>query len=387
MCFERWQIRVVTGLLAGLSAGVTLLPGAESLEESRRELEGLSATEKLDLQQKEQRFTRLSPQEQDRLRKLHRDITQDAQAGHLQHLMEHYTRWLNTLPSGQRAEVLSLPPQERIAKIKQLMRQQATTGFGHLVSQELTDEDLEAILAWLDELVARREKELLAKNPQLEERLRPISDPRRRRMMLYWSLRFRSLRDVVPPDPDDLERLKEHLSPKARQAMEKAAAAGNLAELAQRWTQAALFSKKALPPVDPEELRRFYHEKLDARQREYLESLPAQRMQFVLTMMFYGQYAPPFGSGDPSKFRGPFGPRGFGTHKPPGDRPLGPNGSGKASSERPPGPGGFGFPRAPGAKPPFGREEHREPQPQEPAAKEDPAQQDTGTNKAPDAAD
>jgi hypothetical protein len=369
MCFERWQIRFLAGLLVSFNAGVKPLPGAESLDECRRELEGLSATEKLDLQQKEQRFARLSPQEQDRLRKLHRDITQDAESRHLQHVMDHYTRWLNMLPSGQRAEVLSLPPEERIAKIKELMRQQATTGFGHLVSQELTDDDLEAILAWLDELLARREKELLAKYPQLEERLHPISDPRRRRMTLYWSIRFRTMREVVRPDPGDLERLKERLSPKARQAMEKAAAAGNMAELAQRWISAALFSKKALPPVDPEELRRFYHEKLDARQREYLESLPARRMQFLLTMWFYGQYAPALGGGDPAKFRGPFGPRGFGTHKP--------------SGERPPGPGGPGFPRPPEAKPRAEREERREPPRQEPAAKGEPERSDSGTKQAP----
>jgi hypothetical protein len=291
-------------------------------EEDRRDLTHLSPQEKQDLQQKEQRFFRLPPDEQEQLRQLHRDLTLDPQAQHLEQVLERYTRWLNTLPSGQRAELLSLPAEERIAKIKQMLQQQETSRFGHFVTQELTDDDRRAILAWLDEMLTRREPELVAKYPGLEERLRLATDPWRRRMAILMTLRYTPLKDTLRPELPDLERLKDSLSPKARQLLEKAQGTSDMSELAQRWIYAALFSRQAIPPVDPEELRRFYDQKLDARQREYLESLPAERMQHELRRMFYAHRFQQFGGGGPPPFYRPgAGPRGFGPRKNSPDRP------------------------------------------------------------------
>jgi len=84
----------------------------------------MSATEKKELQQKQDRFHRLAREEQNRLRRLHQGMSEDPQADRLRSVMERYTSWLKTLPSGQRADLLGLPQNDRVAEIKRLIEEQ-----------------------------------------------------------------------------------------------------------------------------------------------------------------------------------------------------------------------------------------------------------------------
>jgi hypothetical protein len=309
-------------LLLGCGSGAA--DAGESPGVTRRGLEELSAAEKKELQQKQESFDRLPAQEQERLRKVHAEITADPQAGHLEHVLGHYARWLNTLPSGQRADLLSRPPEERLAEIKRLLRQQETARLSSLMAQELSEEDLAAILVWLDDLLGRREQEILAKFPQLEPRLRHIEDPKRRRLVMYWMVRHDgTAQNLLRAEPSDLELLKQRVSPKARQVLDKAHDPESVAKLAARWMQAAMFSKRAVPPVDPAELTRFYKEDLKPEDREYLESLPAERMQNELTHRYLTHRFRQSSTGEMSPFFRPGGgPRGFGPFSPPGNRPA-----------------------------------------------------------------
>ncbi len=310
------------GLLL-LGCAAHLAAADQAPDAIRSGLAKLSAAEKKELQQKQELFDRLPPQEQARLRKVHAEITGDQQADQLEKVLSHYARWLNTLPSGQRADLLSRPPEERLAEIKRLLRQQETARLSSLMTQELSEEDLAAILAWLDDLLGRREQDLIAKFPMLEPRLRQIEDPQRRRLTMYWMVRHGGATpDVLRPEPADLERLKERVSPKARQVLDKAHDPDSVAKLAARWMQAAMFSKRVVPPVDPSELTRFYKEELKPEDREYLESLPAERMQHELTRRYLAHRFRQSPNGEmPPFFRPGGGPRGFGPYPPPGARP------------------------------------------------------------------
>lgn len=319
-------------------------PSTAGSEDSRavvlERLDRMSAAEKKELQRKQQRFYGLSPEEQARLRKLHRDVSNDRQADQLRSVMERYASWLKTLPSGQRADLLSLPPKERIEMIKRLMQKQHTSRMRGMVAAELTDSDLGTIVQWMDDFVARHEQEILARMPMLKERMAQIEDPKRRRLLVQVALRFAGRKDVLRPGNEDIERLKNQLSASARQELDKAQQDGRLAELAQRWMRAAIFSKTISAPVDREELRRFYNEVVsrDPQTRERLENLRPEVMLAELTRMynahrfeqFFGGEKPPFGRpgsgwrgrgyrGRPGDRKPPFG----GLSRPPRDnRPL-----------------------------------------------------------------
>jgi hypothetical protein len=254
---------------------------------ARARVDKMSAEQKRALWQKRERFNRLSPQEQNRLRRLHHDISTHPEARRLQQVVTEYTAWLKTLSSGQRAELLGMAPSQRIAEIKRLLQEQEANQMRGFVAHELADEDLTAIIHWMDDLLERRQDELLRRAPVgMRQKLANIEEPQRRRMLIYWVLRRGPVRDMLHPKTEDVDRLKSRLSTRARKQLEEARQAGHLDGLMQRWMRAAVSSKKAAPTVEREQLREFYHKTIDAREREYLESLPPERMRFELIRMY-----------------------------------------------------------------------------------------------------
>ena len=275
-------------LMLLLGVGTTVAGSEESRAVVLERLDKMSAAEKKEVQRNQERFYNLPVEERDRLRKLHRDIALDQRADHLRGLMGRYTEWLRTLPSGQRADLLSLPPKDRIEKIKQLMQQQHTSRMRGIVAAELSDDDLRAIVKWMNDFVRRHEKEILDSMPMMKQRLAQIDDPRKRQLLIQVAIRMGGRKELPRPDDEDIERLKSQLSPKARQQLDTAQQDGHLTELAQRWMRAAMYSRRQTPAVDRDELRKFYNEvaSQDPQKREYLESLPPERMLAELTRMY-----------------------------------------------------------------------------------------------------
>lgn len=357
-----WLLILAWALLPALG-----LQADEDLAARRREVASMTPAQRKDLQNKLDRFSQLSPEDQQRLRALHAEIVSASDGEHLQRLLERYTRWLGTLPSGQRADLLSRPPEERLAEIKRLVRQQEAERLGNLLAQELSEQDYATLMSWLDELIQRRERDLLAKFPFLEERLKSIQDPKWRRWTIYFSLRHGPSKDALKPDAADLARLKEQLSPKARQLLDKAHSADNMTDILERWMQAAAFSKRRFAPVAKEELRKFYREKIEPRERERLESLPPEVMQRELTRLYHAQRlqqsfegpGPMFPFGGPGPGAGP-NKHGRGPFRKPGE---------SGSDERAP----QSFkPQPPREKPNEPRSETEEPRPAPPPPRSSP---------------
>ncbi|MBC8871248.1 MAG: hypothetical protein H8E44_17620 [Planctomycetes bacterium] len=271
-----------------LCVGAAMAGSEESRAVVLDRLDKMSAAEKKEVQRNQERFYNLPVEERERLRRLHRDIAVDQRAEHLRGLMERYAEWLKTLPSGQRADLLSLPPKDRIEKIKRLMQQQHTSRMRGIVAAELSDEDLGAIVKWMNDFVRRHEKEILDSMPMMKQRLAQIDDQNKRELLIQVAFRIGNRKDALKPDREDIERLKSQLSLKARQQLDKAQQDGHLTELAQRWMRAAMYSRRLAPAVDRDELRKFYNEvaSQDPQKREYLESLPPERMLAELTRMY-----------------------------------------------------------------------------------------------------
>ncbi len=269
-------------------------------EQARRErVEKMSIEEKEELRQKQERFVSLTEQEQQRIRQLHEDLTTREDADKLRGVLERYHAWLTTLSSAERAELLSLPTDQRIERIKKMMQKQEDERFKKEVSDKLTGEDREAIMKWLLAFVDAHRQEVLDALPA--DRRPPEAG---------WPLMFTMLRGwgsgdlkMPRPNPEDVQELINSLSPSAQETIKNVREPQKRMEVAQRWIRAAFESRRwrAPPPVSREELRKFYAEKLSASERERLEALTPEEMQNALQRAYYEQQF---------RGRGGFGPGG-----------------------------------------------------------------------------
>ena len=285
------QSGAVSLLLAAL--GLLLLPAVASADlttrnDRRLRLKQMPATEKAELLRKKERFERLPEQEQIRLRKLQMAIQANPRSTRLHQVMVRYHEWLKTLPSGQRTELLSLPAHARLEEIKRAVKQQERQQFNDLTSKRLLPADRAAILMWLNDLVARREEELLSLlPPDLQDRLRTMNKRDRLRSLIQARRRRGSERfilDIVRLTDEDVNRLASYLSEEVRRTLAEVHDDQNRQDLLRRWVAAALFSR-SMPRATEDELRALYN-KLPHAQKERLENLPHGRRMSELRRMY-----------------------------------------------------------------------------------------------------
>jgi len=271
--------------LSGISAG-------ESIADRKTRLAAMSAVEKEQLRQNKIRFDKLAPQEQSRLRRLDAQLNSDPQGDRLREVMLRYSEWLRALPSSQRNALLRLPPQERVDQIRQLLERQEKQRFQDMFAARLQPSDQKVLLDWVSGLVGRSEDKLRQQLlPGDRQRLNRVEDINRRRAMMILMYRWRAAKDVpvfelLKPTPLEINQLAERLSATARETLADARNDDERNQLIQNWVRAALESRMR-PQVSKEVLQRFSQEQLTAEQREYLESLPRERLQFELQRMYF----------------------------------------------------------------------------------------------------
>jgi len=331
-CCVRCLAPVCFLLAVWLSSG-NLRASDDPVELARQRLSAMSSAEKQELEGKRARFYGLPESEQQRVRQVHEDLSEAEDQDRLKQIMHRYSKWLRSLPSGQRAELVSLPPESRLARIKTLLREQEEGRMRWYVMRELTANDLALIVRWMEDYVAAHESEILERLPHLKERWNSIEPEKRRSVLVFSAATMGPAREFLRPGEKDIQSLKKHLSATAQQEFNKAEGEGRLAELAERWLRAAMFSRRAAPEVPREALQKFYAE-LDARTREYLENLSAERMEQELIRLYhYSQFRKLFDS-ERSPFPRPGeGMRGWprgGGRPPGGDRSPGPPTGGRS---------------------------------------------------------
>lgn len=340
-------------LIVAAAAGWSSGPGDDAIEQRRARLEQMTDAQKTALLEKKRRFEDLSDEQQDQLRKLHEELAAHPHCDRLHKLLERYNDWLRTLPPGTKAEILSLPTAERVARIEKDVTKPDPQRFQRFFGSQLTREDLNVINQWLDQFIDDHIKEIVAALPEGRfDEIKKSYDPDKHRRRLAFIL-FRLESPNLPrPSREDEQRLQESLSQEARNALKNAADDEERSLMLGHWIRGADFVRKPFF-FSRDELEKFVTT-LDASQRERLENLPRDRMHWEVQGMYFRQwYSKSFGDpmGGPSGRRG-----GPGSGRYPGDGRRWPNFPSRPPDQPPPGMGPPGF-EGPGeaGKPAAGR--------------------------------
>lgn len=265
----------------------------ETDAQRRTRLASLSAEQKESLLQKKERFEALTMDEQERLRKLHEEINSSPKAERLQGVLHQYHDWFKTLNSSQQAELKSLSPEKRLAKIKEIQGQQKAFQFRTWIGEsagKLSDKDSDLIYAFLEDWVRKNEEPLLAQLPEgFRDRLKKVEDSQNRHRQLIlivfaprppWQQG-----DSLRPSEQDYQKLIPTLSPEAQRMVQEAKTPEDKRALAATWVGFTVF-RKGWPPVKKEELQKLFSG-LDPDSREKLLKMDAKRMEWELTRMYY----------------------------------------------------------------------------------------------------
>jgi hypothetical protein len=320
----------------------------DSYAQNTARLEKMTADQKDELRRKKLRFDGLSSDEQQRLRELHSAITSDTNAKELQDTASSYNRWLATLDSFERSTLLDIKdPQERIARIKELMQHQEERRFRDYAGN-LPEEDRGAIYKWVGEWAVDHADQIREQLPrEFRQRIddAPDDESRRRALISGWQQwRQRHLSPSAAEYSDLLKRLSSDTQktieslvttelskePEEQRTRERQQALQHqrVADI----VRIALWSRN-FPLVSQEELLKFYADmKTDDPRRKQLEGKEGVELRRELLRMYNMERFGGRGGGPPGgPGRGGFGPGGFGPWGPP------PGGRGDGRGGRPDG--------------------------------------------------
>lgn len=284
----------------------------ETLEERRSRLEKMSPEQKQAIAEKQQRFAALPPEEQSGLRKLAKEIDADPDGAKLRLVLTNYHEWLKTLGVKEQSQVTSSPPKERIAKIKQAQEHQASERL-KAIALDVSPADITAISDWMVVYVDGHLAELTALTPpQFRAALDAL--PKADRISrwvggVYWRL---GRKESLPvPTVQELDVLVGALSPKVQIVLEEAESHEQKWQYAQELILQVQLSKR-FPRVSPEELQKFFREKLTPQERESLEGKTKEEMMNALRDLYYQRKAGglyPWQNRPPPAGPGPGSPR------------------------------------------------------------------------------
>jgi hypothetical protein len=329
-----------------LAAALSMLPASSQADDSAAQnaerIKQMSPDQKDDLRRKKLRFDELSADEKQRLRDLHASITSDPNAGDLSDTVTRYARWLSSLEATERSTLLDIKdPEQRIARIKELMQQQEERRFRQYFSN-LPEDDRKTIYKWLSEFVAKHADEIRERlPPPAKQRIADAPDDEARRRELFGSW-LRSRREFNLPffKSEDYLDLFKKFSPETQKTIESSAVNALSSDPEdQRTTErqhalqqqrveelarTALYSR-FFPQISQEELLKYYAAmKTDDPRRKQLEGKEGEDLRRELQRMYNWEHGAARGGsfGPPGGF-GPPGSRGFGPPRgaKPGDTP------------------------------------------------------------------
>jgi hypothetical protein len=251
------------------------------------DLDSLSAEQKRDLLRRKQQFDQLTTDEQTKLRQFHSSLTAEPDAVQLTAVMTRYHQWLMSLKPLERDELLSLTPEERIARIKRILQQQEKERFEQM-AQNVPPEDLQVIYTWIDKFILEHQDKIVEKvianmPPDARARWEGIKDPEHQRRWLMFAINHRAPNaEGLAPQKEDFDRLVPQLSKQSQEVLRKAEVPG---DILRNWVRAAVMSK-VMPPVTDEQLTEFQKE-LPLNVRQELEGLAREEVRERLTKMYY----------------------------------------------------------------------------------------------------
>jgi hypothetical protein len=241
--------------IVACSVTIGILPGdSGTLRERRQQVDALGPSQTARLLEQKQTFYALSPQMQERIRSIHETIQQDPKADQLDRVLREYCNWLGSLPQAQQQEIKQMPPQERLEKVKEVVKQQE---YRH------KPEDVLAAMRWLDEFItahaATIAEPLLEFPSRIPEtwraRIEQAKDANRNFLLYFIHLRQASTKIV--PDAADYERLYEELTLNGARELRRDPTDGDRLARVMRW----IFQQTArMPDQITDDEARFYSE-------------------------------------------------------------------------------------------------------------------------------
>lgn len=329
-----WVAALIGLTLVG--EGAFLARARDPLAAQRSAVAALDDPAKAELAERWERFRKLSPEEQQRLRELNAAVEADADPAGLRTTLAAYQQWKSGLSPVQSAELVGLDATARLARVRRFAAEQTAVAARHL-----SDEDAKRIVAWLERQFDQVQDKLLEALPDEARKRFDALDRRQRNWALIMSLAsFRAAGG--PPigprleslSPTALTELHDELSPAAQSVWDSAATPEERKQLLGDWIRQAVF--RQMPQrdggygsrIDEAELRRFFeHELTDAERNRYL-GLPRDEMNAQLRRDYLRRKGlwkePNFGDGPFTRGpfgRGTFGPGSGGERRP----PQGPN--------------------------------------------------------------
>ncbi len=241
----------------------------------------MSSEEQQELLRKQERFSALPPEEQQRLRELQATIDARPDGKKLHEVLVRYHEWLKTLSPRQRADLADLGPEERVEKVKQIMKMQDAMRQQAERAKVLTRDDAKAVANWGREIVWRHRETLMKDMPDsLRGKMERSSDVSRRQdsLLFYAVNRYRGPAGRGPAivTPKDIEELGELLSPEPRRMLDEAPDLDAKRTIAQGWVWSVVHRissrgpRNASPPGMDEEVVRFFEHELPPLQRQGL---------------------------------------------------------------------------------------------------------------------
>lgn len=291
----RWVLLLATLLSGSLLAADADSPVPESIDARRHRVETMTPEQKDDLRRRYERFRDLTPQEQSRLRQLHQALEASPHRAELLAVMERYTAWFNQQPSYRQAELASLPPAERVARVEQLLAEEAKKK-----ERQPSAEDIAGVKRWFAEFIRANEARLLESHPEVRKQFKQQQLPpavRQRilgRILLAETQKTNRLAWLTD---DDLADLLEHLSEPTRKKLagrprpEQMKVLGNWVRtmLRQKWN--SLADGDPLPPEFQRKLEAFFEKDLTDAERDQLLRLPGEEFQTELLRKYFLQAA------------------------------------------------------------------------------------------------
>jgi hypothetical protein len=281
----RFKTRLWTHLSGGLFLTVLWL---WSPTWSQQELNPVDTLQQEELIRKKRRFDRLSTREQDRLRDFSKELEADPAREDLLRVMNSYHEWLQSLRPGKRAELLSLPADERIARIREVLEEEEKERFQRYVRSALTRDDAGHVSKWFQDVIGRRENQLEARlTDDVRAEFKNRSDSYRRiRLTMTWL--------QLPPgelglSDKEIEDLKSQLSSSAVSAIKEQTDSLNRDQLIREFINAAWVSRMrggGPPRIAESDLWDFFSNSLDAEARSRLEGLTSERMRRELRFLY-----------------------------------------------------------------------------------------------------
>jgi hypothetical protein len=306
---------LVLGVAAAVycvAVAVPFLRADETIADRRARIENLDPLRKEDLLRRQKRFAGLDETEQDRLRRLHQELEKDPDQEELRQRMHRYCQWMAGLSSYERAELLQLPPEERIEKIKKLLEDPERKGgrrpygdfppfdrakrhfaeWGFDARRRPNPEDFKAIHEWFNQFLEDQVPELIENLPeprkqQAKDAIESADDParRRERLAIVWMQWWIEHPAQPPVDDAALADLRSRLSQEMRDRWEafsvedqRRMVVGMLRFMV-AYRAADRRPDPALPLVEEKELARFFQEDLTAHERDRLLNLPNDEMR------------------------------------------------------------------------------------------------------------